>query len=216
MPTPAFDAHSFEGEVHPLPPGLATTEAELVAAALRSLGDEGITALTDNSERARIAHLRYPTVRDSVLRAHRWRCALRRVELAPLTERPAFGYSYQFQLPADCLRVLEVNLESWSPWTVEGRRILTNGNAVSILYIAQVTDVGVYDALLYEAMVTRLAAELAIPITGSRPIAEAHFSLFERKLAEARSIDGQEGTPRVLESNDLIYVRGTGPSDQWW
>jgi hypothetical protein len=64
-----------------------------------------------------------------------------------------------------------------------------------------------------EALISRLAAEFAIPITGSRTLAEMHFALYERKLAEARSIDGQEGTPRVLESNQLIYVRGTGPSE---
>jgi hypothetical protein len=190
----------------------STTETELVAAALRSLGDEAISTLRDDSERARIAELRYPTIRDGVLRAHRWPCALGSAELAPMVTPPVWGATQQFPLPADCLRVLETDQES-IPWVVEGRRLLTSRTVVRIRYIRRVTDVSQYDALVLEALITRLAAELAIAITGSRTLAEAHFARYERKLAEARAIAGQEGMPHELESTQLISVRGIGPSE---
>ena len=43
-----------------------------------------------------------------MLRAHPWNCAIKRVILSPDVEMPAFGYTYQFTLPADWIRTLSV------------------------------------------------------------------------------------------------------------
>jgi hypothetical protein len=50
---------------------------------------------------------RYTQVRDSLFRSHPWNCLQKRVALAADTATPAWGFSYQFTLPADCLRLLK-------------------------------------------------------------------------------------------------------------
>lgn len=174
--------------------------------ALSLLGEQTITSLADATKRAQLCNTFYPKVRDAVLRAHPWNSAVKRVVLAPLSDSPAWGYMYQFQLPGDCLRVLSLD-DTDIAFKIEGRKLLCDENTVNMLYIARVEDVNEYDALLIDTLAARLASELAFPITHSKTMVEAMFGLYKDKLREARNIDGQEGTPDSFEINDLAEVR---------
>ena len=87
--------------------------------AMDLLGAATITSLTENSKEARLCNRRFETVRDHVLRAHPWNCAITRKELAKDSDAPAFGFNHQFTLPTDpfCLRVLsfgtQTSITSW-------------------------------------------------------------------------------------------------------
>ena len=59
--------------------------------ALSNIGEQRITALTDNNERARLCNLRYDDVRDAVLRSYPFKVAVQRVELALSADAPAWG-----------------------------------------------------------------------------------------------------------------------------
>jgi len=48
------------------------TEVSICSNALRRLGDDPITALTDDTERARLCNAFYVPSRDLVLRSHPW------------------------------------------------------------------------------------------------------------------------------------------------
>jgi hypothetical protein len=76
--------------------------------AMDLLGAATITSLTENSKEARLCNRKFELTRDAVLRAHPWNAAIARAELAANSVGPAFGFTHQFQLPADpyCLRVL--------------------------------------------------------------------------------------------------------------
>lgn len=175
--------------------------------ALTKLGAEPITSFDDNSNRSKLCQAYYPNVRDAVLRAYPWNCAVLRASLARDAAAPTYGYSYRFALPVDpyCLRVLEV--EDDVEHRIEGRYLLSDESSVKIKYIARVTDPGLFDALLSEAIECRMAAELAYPITRSPSLIQAMWGLYAEKLREARGIDGQEGTVSYWESNALIEVR---------
>ena len=77
--------------------------------ALNQLGAGAITALTENSKNARLCNARYETVRDAVFRSHPWNCLIKRQQLAADSDTPSWGFTYQFTLPADCLRVLGID-----------------------------------------------------------------------------------------------------------
>ncbi|ANS03921.1 putative tail tubular protein [uncultured Mediterranean phage uvDeep-CGR2-AD3-C191] len=186
------------------------SEVAICSNALRLLGDEPITSLTDNSDRARLCNSLYEPTRDSVLRNHPWNFALTRTTLEAVdSTSPAWGYSNQFTLPTDpyCLRVWELD-KSDIDFKIEGRKLLTDEANVNFLYIAVVTDPNTFDALFYEALIFRMASNLAYPITGSRESGETYFTLFQERLKEARLIDSQErGYPRLLDSTTLTEVR---------
>ena len=160
--------------------------------ALNQLGATTILSLTEDSKNARLCNSRYTQVRDGVFRSHPWNCLQKRIELAADTTAPAWGFSYAYTLPSDCLRLLRI-LDYDSNYKVEGRKILSNTSSMKILYIARVTDPNEYDELLRETISAALAADIAYAVTSSNPVASNMYNLFQDKLKEARFVDATEG-----------------------
>ena len=160
--------------------------------ALNQLGASTILTLTEDSKNARLCNARYTQVRDSLFRSHPWNCLIKRVELARDTEVPSWGFSYQFTLPAYCLRVLTI-LNYDYDYKVEGRKILANHGTVKIQYVARIDDANQYDELLRETISAALAADIAYSVTSSNPTAANMYELFQSKLKEARFVDATEG-----------------------
>ena len=160
--------------------------------ALNQLGASTILTLTEDSKNARLCNARYTQVRDSLFRSHLWNCLTKRVELAKDTEVPSWGFSYQFTLPADWLRVVTI-LNYDYDYKVEGRKILANHGTLKIQYIARIEDPNQYDELLRETISASLAADIAYAITSSNPTTQNMYNLFQEKLREARFVDATEG-----------------------
>jgi len=160
--------------------------------ALNQLGATTILSLTEDSKNARLCNSRYTQVRDGVFRSHPLNCLQKRVELAADTTAPAWGFSYAYTLPADCLRLLRI-LDYDSNYKVEGRKILSNTSSMKILYIARITDSNEYDELLRETLSASLAADIAFAITSNNTTATNMYNLFQDKLKDARFVDSTEG-----------------------
>ncbi|MCG8548238.1 MAG: hypothetical protein MJE12_28905 [Alphaproteobacteria bacterium] len=173
---------------------------------LQKLGERKITSLDDDVKAARECKRAFELVRDAVFRDHPWNSLLARASLAALSEAPAWGFGHQYQLPADCLRVLSV--DGRSEWRVEGRRILTDAGApLNILYVRQETDPMLYDLLLVEALASRLAAELAEPLTQSNTKKEFAERQYLDVLSRARRADAQESSARTLTRSSWLEAR---------
>ena len=160
--------------------------------ALNQLGAASITALTDNSKNARLCNERYETVRDAVFRSHPWNCLIKRQQLAQDTATPAYGFSYQFSLPSDALRLLGIDAYN-SDHKVEGRKILCNEKSIKISYISQVTDPNEMDVLLRETISAGIAADLGYAITANLQVSKLMQEKYQFKLSEARHTDASEG-----------------------
>lgn len=181
--------------------------------ALDLLGDYAITDLSDATKQARLCDRNYPVMRDAVLRAHPWNCAITRASLPAMTDTPAFGWSYQYQLPSDCLRILpltadgEFGAHSVSH-VVEGKRLLTNEPApLKVRYVRRMTDSADFDPLLVDAIAARLAWQIAYNLTGSRSSAADARQVYMDKMSEARMIDGLEGTYEEQEPSGWLDAR---------
>ena len=160
--------------------------------ALNQLGATTILSLTEDSKNARLCNSRYTQVRDSVFRSHPWNCLQKRVELAADTTAPAWGFSFAYTLPSDCLRLLRI-LDYDSNYKVEGRKILSNTSSMKILYIGRVTDPNEYDELLRETLSAALGADIAFAVTSNNQTATNMYNLFQDKLKDARFVDSTEG-----------------------
>ena len=189
------------------------TEVSICSNALRRLGDDPITSLTDDTERARLCNAFYIPSRDQVLRSHPWNFAITRATLAKLSDTPAYEYSYQYALPNDpyCLRVLEMQYKDYifkiEHYASQGRVLLTNESTAKILYIARVTDTAQFDSMFVDVLTAKLAVDLAYPVTNSVKLQEQMQRLFQQKLSEARSVDGQEGFIDDLVSDTFTDFR---------
>jgi hypothetical protein len=159
--------------------------------ALALLGANTITDFTDNTQEARLIDQFYYSAIKDTLRDYDWAFAAKRSsELAELDDEPEFGFSYQYQLPSDCLRVIGMSLDA--DFEIEGEALLTDETEVRIKYVYDVTDVSLFDALFRRALVRRLAADLAYPLTRKRTKEEEMILLYERAMAKAKAKDTKE------------------------
>jgi len=189
-------------------------------AALNTLGATNITSLTEDSKAGRLINQRYELVRDAVFRSHNWNSLIKRADLAQNAVAPTFGYTYQYTLPTDCLRVLEfsngtlmypqdnMTSNSGGPvYVIEGRELLSDEGTVLIKYIARIEDPNQYDTLLIDTLAARLAMEICYAITGSNAMISTTKALYDEKIKEARFVDATEGAAAKFEASDLIESR---------
>lgn len=196
------------------------SQVELANRALTKIGEARIMSLDDDIEAARVVASLFSVVRDAELRAHNWNFSIRRDALAALSTVPAWGYYYQYQLPADCLRVIQVGeylpppsmsnyrMTSESEWQIEGGKVLTNlGAPLKIRYVSRVEDTGAWDALFVEAFACRLAVELCERITQSNTKRDAAWGEYEKALNSAVRSDAIENPSEPLPDDSWILSR---------
>ena len=168
-----------------------TSVVEICNIGLTNLGDQKISSLSDNNERARLCNLRFNDVRDSVLRAHPWSCAVTRIKLARSSTNPVWEFSYRYALPSDCLRLID--LYDWDKeHHVENGFIVTDAEQAWIKYVKRIEDPNEFDVLLIQAIGLRLASEIAEALTGRPELRDNMFARYNQTLSEARSVDSAE------------------------
>ena len=179
---------------------------QICNSALNQLGASSITALTENSKNARICNERYETIRDAVYRSHPWNCLVKRVQLAQDSDTPACGFTYQYTLPSDCLRVLQIK-DYNSDYKIEGRKLLIEESEVYLIYLAIETDVNQLDILLRETISAALAQDISYAITSNLQVAKLMAEKYQAKLSEARHTDASEGyntDPNLAPTDQII------------
>lgn len=187
---------------------MATSEVQICSNALLLLGAQTINSFDDTADRSILAGNLWANCRDAVLRSHPWNCAIKRVALAPEATAPAFDYTYQFTLPGDWLRTLSVGQDGDTPdYRMEGSKILCDDNPLYLIYLFRNTDVSKYDALLVEALTAYMAMTMAYPITKSASQQGVMAKLYEFKLRQARTVDGQEDPPQEVGDFPFLNVR---------
>ena len=178
------------------------SEVGIVNNALLKLGENPISSFEENSKAARLAQETYADYRDALLRDHPWNFALRRVGLSASTTTPTWGYDNAFPLPTEpsyCLRVVEVQNPNDKAWRIEGRTIVTDmGAPLNILYVQRVGDPNEMDSDFRDALSSFLAMNWAERLTKSADVYSMMTQQFNLKIKPARSVDGQEGTPPVV------------------
>lgn len=196
------------------------SQVSIANRALTKLGDMRITSLSDDVEAARAISSLWDLVRDNELRARTWNFSVKRTTLAALVSTPSFGYAYEYQLPSDCLRVIQVGEYYPGPsmsdyrsaqeaeWQVEGRKILTDQSApIYIRYVASITDTGSWDAMFSEAFACKLAVELAERLTQSPTKRDLAWREYEATLRTALRADAIENPPEPLPDDSWVLSR---------
>lgn len=185
-----------------------SSKIQIINFALRLIKQSPIIDLADQNERARVASDMYELTRQNIFEMCDWNCLRKRATLTKSTEPPAFGFDYQYILPADCLRVIGIqepdtgffvpyfhgvfpdDMPRELTYTVEGRMLLTNREEdVNILYISDVVDTTRYDSMLVNAFAYMLALNMAIPLSADSTLAGAIESKlnFFLKAAKAKN-----------------------------
>lgn len=184
---------------------MASSDVKICNEALTHLGQEEIGSLTENNNNARACLQVYEPTRDEVLRVFPWNFALKRKSLARLSETPAFGFSYYFQLPTDCLRVLGMEYSDYV-FKIEGDRLLCNYDSAKILYIKRVTDPNLFDSIFIAALALRIATKIAPRIKGgvARSLVDSLLKQYIVIVGVGESVSSQEGIAGTIEGESWL------------
>lgn len=171
---------------------MATSIIGICNASLRKIGASSILSLDDGSTEAKRCGEAFGSCLDDVLRQYPWPCAVSRAVLARLSEPPVWGYLYAYQLPTDCLRVLETSGDASEDYRLEGRMLLSNEESVLIRYIVRITDMNRLSASLADTVSLRLAYEIVYALTGSATQQELLYKMYLTALANEKLLANQE------------------------
>ena len=192
------------------------SEVSICNQALSWLGQNAILSLDDESAAAEWMNNNYPFLRDSVLEERMWTFAAARYtsETADMSE---WGDQYKHSIPLVWLSVFRCYYDvsgndpsCWSTsegWVREGEFVLAKDAKVYLWGIQRVVDTGQFSPLFTQALAARLAADAAIPFTSDRKIQADMWALYQAKLADATTRDGQQGGNEQFRSSALINVR---------
>lgn len=177
---------------------MAVSDVAICNSALAKIGAERILSLSDDNPRALVMSEQFPKVRDNLLYSHPWKFAIKQQELALLSTTPLIKFTYQFQLPNDCLRVIGTDLPGAAEWQEEGRVILCNFSTLKVRFISNSTDYANYTPGFVEALAAVLAADVCYSLVQNAALKSELVKESEMKVRQARSFNAQEsGGDRV-------------------
>lgn len=196
------------------------TKVEICNHALLKIGADTIASLDINQNdseavvhSAKLCGIFFDQALEEILRTHPWNCALKRAELSRLSDAPAFKWKYKYQLPGDCVRVINVydTTEAYDDrveYVVEGRNILCDYEKVYLSYVHLPEDVNTLDASVSKCVVQNLAIKLSVPMQLDQVMQNSLIGEYQRViLPEALSIDTLENRYWNMEESDFILSR---------
>lgn len=196
------------------------SQVEITNRALTKIGEARILSLTDDVEAARVVSSLWDIVRDAELRARNWNFSIVRTSLPALVAAPAWGFGYQFQLPSDCLRVIQVDEffpgpsmsdyrnRSEAPYQIEGGKILTDLTApLKVRYVSRIEDTGSWDSAFIEVFACRLAVEICERLTQSNTKRDLAWNEYGEAIKSAVRADAVENPPEPLPDDSWMLAR---------
>lgn len=169
---------------------MAVTDVGICNSAFLMVGADEINSFSENTLQAKLASSLYSETKESLLYYHPWRFSLKQQNLGgSLSVAPVFEWQYRFQLPSDCLRIIQ--MEDERDYEVFGREIYTNTNPCRIIYQKNVSEVDM-PAYFVRPLTFHLARVFSVALQEDIN----KFQLFDRaadkETARARQLDAQQ------------------------
>jgi hypothetical protein len=201
------------------------SDIDICNLALGHLGDEAnVQAISPPDGTAQAQHCArfYPIARDATLEMHAWGFALKRESLAQLTTPSTTAWAYQYAVPTDMIKPLNVypadadyasgagDDDNKQPYLREGDVILTNNPNAMLRYVSRITDPTRFTPLFVETFGLKLAARLAGPIikgTTGMNVAKEMAAAADKMLAHATASDANAGNYQPEHQPDWLSAR---------
>ena len=173
--------------------------AQICNRALGRLGSEAIINLDEGTQISELCNRFLPQAIEHVLGQWSFKFSRRRIRLALNEERPLFGWRYQFKLPKDLIRIIDVigggssmpEQTELIPYQIENGMILADTDTVQIIYIARPDDPNQLPQSVRNAISTYLAYLLATPLTLNQTLIAFILSESQQAIELAKTEDAQ-------------------------
>ena len=196
------------------------TKVDICNVSLALLGDEATVTSIDppeGSPQADHCQRFYPLALKQVLEEHPWGFATKRMKLATLAAEVIGSDKNMYQLPSDCVRVLDVQTEKLQGFLLlpqyaienhnRGLVLVTAENNVWIKYITTDVEESVFPPNFTYALVRLLASLLAgslVPGSSGVSMSNDQVKFYEYFLGLAKQADARQQRHREDYVNNFV------------
>lgn len=196
------------------------SKIEIANLGLIALGTRTISSLTQENDIARKINAIFDQCADEVLQAAHWNFATKIEALAKLVDAVPFGWTYIYAFPANCLSIQRLFNESTalSPNparfrelvapTSGGRALVADIDLAYAEFTYRVTDTTQYPPAFVKALAHKLAADLALPLTADKQIANGMEQKYQALVSEAKRMNYSEVLPKDNRTSKYLDARG--------
>lgn len=203
---------------------------DVINMALRRCGAAGVNAAFQDSRDAEVANAAWKHCYNLVLSAFAWSFAQKQALLAQSASKPVLGYAYAYQLPGDCVTVMDCHayhvgedgkpktghvLEQALPkWEIVGREIHSDASALALRYVSN-AEISMPESFA-NALAWRLAFEIAPYLEQASDNAQSYYALYQTALDEAKAADREQQKPKepsYWEESKILKMRFGG--ERW-
>lgn len=198
------------------------TDIRVCSDSLLMIGQRAISSFNEGTDASNICDRIYPGIKKSTLQSYPWSFSFKKVKLAKTTNTPVNEYKYEYQLPSDRLGTIRrafnsdaVGAHTFSQWTIQGDKLLTNEEMVVIDYQYLLTEAEM-PSYFIQLLKYMMCWHLATPMTDQDSKAQYWQSIAVGAPSEnnrggyfrtAMVIDGQGNTTQAFEDFSLVAVR---------
>ena len=190
--------------------------------ALSFIGNSNpVSSFADNTTESRLCSRYYDIARKTILSEFPWSFAKRSsVSLVADTTATHPVYAYIYDYPADALRILRIGngseqtgklseYEVVSSLVDDGskQQILCNIEGARADYIADVEDAALFSAWFIEALAWKIAANVAVGLSGDPKIAQYAEQRYAVTVQDAKRYEGLQMNKPVIQGNRYMTAR---------
>jgi len=181
---------------------MANTAIDLCSKALLLIGANAIQSFEDGSRESSVCSSIYDTVRDTLLSNRLWTFSLEQLDLARLNETPLRDWKYVYALPKEVIRIRKVS--NSKDFDLMNGKLYSNNPQVSI-DCQKAVDVSEMPPYFQTALISELAAKLAMSLLGDSTKYQVFANLAQRDLINARLADCQN-KPNIKFGADSFWI----------
>ena len=181
------------------------SQVEICNMALLQLGAARINSISDNSDEARLCSAFYNQTVDLVSVDGKWPTTITRQDLSQTDNTPEFDFTYEYQLPTVPFCLSVVSIDGDVEYVIEGDKLLTDESTASIKYIARLTNPQAYGPHLTQAIVNKLTATLAYPISAQVGVQDRWVNYYDSQLPRLLASAMLQNSLQNYECSTLTY-----------
>ena len=178
-----------------------------------------ITALTGTDILSVQCNNFYENIRDEVLEMHPWPFAKRIEQLCYVAGTEYAGWDYTYEYPDDAVKIRRIFTDTSTLEEINEFDVVINydldekyivakvGDEAYAEYTAQVTDPDLWSKTFINAMTTRLASELIIPLTTNPEKKQELLKEYQLFLDMARLSSAEQGYRKPFANNTFMNAR---------
>jgi len=186
---------------------MASSDVGICNLALDYLGTDNITSLDErNNDNATLCKRWYDLTRKALLRDLNASFSIKRAALAADSTSPLYGRTYAFDLPNDCLKILNVNSPTdVQDWQIENNKILydTEGS-LNIRYISNASIVSSFDDEFKELLAIKLALNICAKATQDLERVAFLTKILKTKYIETSTKYGTDNKVKMVSRSKFL------------